>query len=168
MFDERKSCCTQGPLTAVSRNLSGDGNNPADILEESPYDFEHKSPAEHGDMTWEGILLDPDDHVYSMGIGVENPVDQMHHDGKNTAGTAAGHSYDPMLNEEVASTNGSWRFGAKDHRRNLDQPDLTEGDYFEELDLTLRALSRPTSILSWPQIRCLVNERGVLPLRLSD
>jgi hypothetical protein len=148
--------------------LSGDGNNPADILEESPYDFEHKSPAEHGDMTWEGILLDPDDHVYSMGIGVENPVDQMHHDGKNTAGTAAGHSYDPMLNEEVASTNGSWRFGAKDHRRNLDQPDLTEGDYFEELDLTLRALSRPTSILSWPQIRCLVNERGVLPLRLSD
>jgi hypothetical protein len=73
-----------------------------------------------------------------------------------------------MLNEEVASTNGSWRFGAKDHRRNLDQPDLTEGDYFEELDLTLRALSRPTSILSWPQIRCLVNERGVLPLRLSD
>ena len=82
--------------------------------------------------------LDPDDHVNSLAWAGKYRR-SMHYGGKNTARTAMGHSYDPMLNEEVASTNGPWRYGAKDHQRNLDQPNLIKGDCLEELDVTFES-----------------------------
>ncbi|KAF4637156.1 hypothetical protein G7Y89_g909 [Cudoniella acicularis] len=132
-----KCYCTPEAATVASRNTDGDGNDRIDDLVDDHYDLGHAHHAEHGNETGEDMLMAQTDHVSSMDQGIAITFEGTDHDGNNTLRTATRHLYDPMLNDEAESTTGSWRCGAMDYRRNLDQTSLAEGDYFEEMEAVL-------------------------------
>lgn len=131
---QRKRCCTQEATKMASRNTDGDSDDPIDNLASDHDNLRDEYHAEHGNGNG-----DPADYVNSLGMGIANTFQGMDHDGNNALRTATWHPYDPMLNEEeTESTNGSWRYDAMDHRRNLDQTSLAEGGYFDEMEATLK------------------------------
>jgi hypothetical protein len=134
-----KCYCTPG-TTVAPGNTGGDGNDQIDSLVNDHYDLRHAYHADDGNEIEEDMLIAQTDHVSSMDQSIAITLEETDHDGNNTVRTATTHPYDPLLNEEVGSTTGSWRYSAMDHQRNLDQTSLAEGDYFEEMEATFEGL----------------------------
>jgi hypothetical protein len=88
--------------------------------------FESEHLAGHDDR-----LLRPEDCLSQ--IDPAGTFEGLNHDGINNLGAPIWY-HDPLLNDEAESTTGSWRYGAIDPRRTLEEGSMVSGNF--EMDVT--------------------------------
>jgi hypothetical protein len=121
----------------ASRNTNGDSNDQIKDFIDDYYDLGHASKSEHGRETRGEMFRAQTDHLSAVAQNARFTFEGTNYDCNDAPQPASGHLYDPILNDEAASTTFSWGFGRMDGQRNLDQANLVEGELYEAVQAAL-------------------------------
>ena len=129
--------CTPLATKLASRYTNGDSNDQIKDLVDDYYDLGHASKSEHGSETRGEMLKAQTDYLSAAGQNTWFTFEGTNYGCNDVPRPASEHLYDPILNDEVASTTFSWEFGCMDDQRNLDQTNLVEGGLPEAVQAAL-------------------------------